>query len=520
MRRSILIAAFALATGALASETARAGDFMASRLSFSLTDENLLVKPGETTPSIPGLRFGAPIPRWGTMFFDNYDTRFSGFENLTNLVVYKAMHDGQSDFDAALALRYNEASDVLASLYDAGSYLKWTYWFDPTRTSKTNLAVTAFPMSSDPMRLGYSYKISWGGSPFFSKPNPDNPYASAGASQNTTAVPGLRIQLSGDKAYGFLGMKTTLLLNKADNQQEAVQSVLGGAGVDLTDELRVEANGGFFDRGANPKQDVLGAPVQTFGGTGQIVYHHGIPVGRSADFALYKNDPTSLKNLFQPEEYPGGLSWLVSSEATWTGTTLEDPEKSGTTTIAPGIAGDVNFRLKLDKLRVHADLMYRNLMFVLINVPSFVPFQAISATSATTTPEMFAAAGADYFFAGPQLTLGFTGGVQNPATFSGTLPKATIGNIPNEALPLSTTVVVRSEGDFDLLPENAAVMPIIAAKASAKLQRGMFDVVGEINFAFDNNVTQLQRGSSEGSYSRVFITPYLLGFNLAFQAKF
>src|SRR5262249_8759953 len=133
----------ALLLTALYAPLAHAGDFLDARFSFNLTDENLLVKPGQTVPSIPGLRFGAPIPRWGLFFYENYDTRLSGFENFTNLVLYKDMLFGQEEFEGALVLRFSSLSDILSGIYDGGSYIKWTHWMDPARQSNTNVSVTA-----------------------------------------------------------------------------------------------------------------------------------------------------------------------------------------------------------------------------------------------------------------------------------------------------------------------------------------------------------------------------------------
>jgi hypothetical protein len=516
-RTTARIAALACLMGAA---TARAGDFIDLRLSFNVTDENVLVKPGETTPSIPGVRIGAPIPRWGTFFFDNYDTRFTGFENLTNMVLYKKVQDGADDFEGAFVLRFNTVSDNLSAIYDGGSYLTWTHWMDPSRVGKLNLSVTAFPMSADRFRLGYSYKLSWGGSPIFFKANPDNPFASTGSS-NPAPAPGARVQIGGETGYAFLGAKTSILLNKKINEQESVYGILAGAGVDPTKWLRIEGNGGYFYRGGNPKQEVLGAPVTAYGASAQVAIHQGVPVGRSADFALYKNDASGVTNLFLPEEYPGGLTWLVSSEGTYTQQTLQDPDHPASTVRQPGVAGDINVRVKYNFLRLHADLMYRDLPFLLMNVPSFVPYQAISSNSATTAAETFAAIGADYFFQGPQLTVGVTGGVQVPASFTGQLPTELLGNISAEGLPKSTTVVVRSEGLFDILPPNTKVLPIYAAKLSAMLQRGGFNVLLEVLIANDQNSTHLQRVNNDPEQvsQRVFTNPMQLGFNLAFQAK-
>ena len=52
------------------------------------------------------------------------------------------------------------------------------------------LAFTAFPLSSDRMRLGFSYRISWGGSPIFFKFNPDLPIGSSAFVTNTNPAPG------------------------------------------------------------------------------------------------------------------------------------------------------------------------------------------------------------------------------------------------------------------------------------------------------------------------------------------
>jgi len=517
---------FAFALPALAvlvqSPAARAGDFLNMRLSFNITDENVLVKPGETVPSIPGPRIGTPIPRWGSLFFDNYDTRANAFENTSNMVLYKLVADGADDYEGAFVLRFNNLSDDLSAVRDGGSYLKYTHWFDPTRADKANLTFTAFPMAADMFRLGYSYKISWGGSPIFFKTNPDNPFASTGSS-NSAPVPGFKMQLADDEGYVFLGAKTSMRLNESINEQQTIYGVLGGAGYDVTEMLRLETNGGFFHRGVNPIQSVLGRPMQTVGASAQAMVHDGAPVGRSVDFNLYKNDPSGALRVFQDEQYPGGVSWLLSAEGTYTSTVLQDARPDYTANIVrqPALAGDVNARLKIDHLRVHADLTYMDLAFMLINVPSFVPYQAISSSIETVTPQIFAAGGVDYFFTGPKLTVGVTGGIQTPATFKGHLPPSFTNALPAEAIPDSSVVVIRSEGVFDILPAGYKVVPIYATKLSAVLEVGGFRVLAETLCAYDNNVTRLTRVNNDPQQvsTRIFNKPWQLGFNVAFQAR-
>jgi len=126
-------------------------------------------------------------------------------------------------------------------------------------------------------------------------------------------------------------------------------------------------------------------------------------------------------------------------EGTYTQTTLQNPnpEKSSSTVRQPGMAGDLNARVKWDYLRLRADLTYADLSYVLINAPSFVPFQALSSQLATITPELFTAVGADYFIESLSLTVGATGGIEWPATFKGHLPDSFANALPQEALPSS-----------------------------------------------------------------------------------
>src|SRR6266568_906254 len=132
------------------AQAARAGDFVDTRLNFTITDENVLVKPGETTPSVPGVRIGAPNSL-GILFFDNYDTRYTGYENLTHLVIYKSFGNERVTAEAAYVLRLLQFTDVNLSSIDDGSYIRLAFWFDKNHAvggGKTNIALTAFPLNA------------------------------------------------------------------------------------------------------------------------------------------------------------------------------------------------------------------------------------------------------------------------------------------------------------------------------------------------------------------------------------
>jgi hypothetical protein len=545
--RRILIATCMLGS-LVCAPAARAGDFVDTRLNFTLTDENMLVKPGETQPSVPGVRIGSPSSL-GIMFFDNYDTRYTGYENLTHLVIYKEMSTKHVTAEAAYVLRLLQFTDVNLSSIDDGSYIKLTYWVDKDHAfggRKLNVALTAFPLNADRMRLGYSYRISWGGSPIFFKYNPDLPVQSAGTgggfAQNNTPAPGAKLQVSDERWYAYAGFKTSLLLdrNPAVNEQVAVYAALAGAGFDIIPaHLRIEANGGYYDRGTNPlffgtSQGPMGMtfnsyPVNTYGGTLQISAFNGIAPTTSADFSLYRNDPmVSAQRYFARPVYKPGFNWMASAEATLLGSTLQDVDRPDSTKTQLAYAADINLRAQLGKWRLRGDVETRSLSYILINQPSLVPFQDFPSL-AHVAPEVFGVVGADYFFERLGLTTGLSLGIENPATFTppnGQTIAAPLAGNTGGSLTTAATIVVRNEGDFSILPQSDAkgnklgAVPIFAVKGEVREDfLEWFAMILQVYYQNDGNQTHLVK-AADGTSIRQFNHPDQLGFNLTLQARY
>jgi hypothetical protein len=525
--------------------SARAGDYVDTRLNFTITDENVLVKPGETNPSVPGVHIGQPNSL-GILFFDNYDTRYTGYENLTHLVIYKSFGNDRVTAEGAYVLRLLQFTDVNLSSIDDGSYVRLQFWFDKHHAEegggKTNLAFTAFPLNSDRMRLGFSYRISWGGSPMFFKFNPDLPIGTTAFVTNTNPAPGAKLQLSGERYYVYVGVKNSQLLDRNPNvnEQVAVWAGLAGFGVDIMrNHVRLEGNGGYFDRGTNPLffGTTIGSqgmtftsfPVATFGASLQLALFDGISPTQSVDFALYRNDPmVSASRYFTRPIYAPGFNWLVSSEWTGTGTILQDVDHPTTTKIQPAYAGDVNFRAQVGHFRIKADFEMRSLSFILQNQPSLVPYQDFPA-SASTQSELFGAVGFDYYFQKLGLTLGPTLGVERPATFTPppgqTIQGPLMGNTGG-TLSTSATIVVRNEGDFSILPEvdrngaRVSEVPLVAAKLEAREDfLEWFAAILQVYYQYDGNQTHLAK-APDGTFQRSFNQPNQLGFNLTLQARY
>ena len=290
--------------------------FMDTRLAFTLTNENLLVKPGETIPSVPGWRFGTPNSL-GVLFFDNYDTRYSRLRDAVargrcTATITRVTSTPRARSSSAST----SSSEKNIALSDAGTYITLSNWKDPTHKDPTRISLTAFPVSSDRMRLGYSYRLSWGGSPEYRRATS----ADAGHQAPVRHRERVRVRRREERAS---------CSTAAPPRSRPALAFLAGAGIDPTDMVRVEVNGGYFDRGYNELSDVNDQKVQLFGASAQVALHKGMPVQSSVDYKLYKNNNERVSGLFNPVKYPGGLSWLAMAEFTALGQTLKDPEKTG-----------------------------------------------------------------------------------------------------------------------------------------------------------------------------------------------
>src|SRR5690606_17356876 len=139
----------------------------------------------------------------------------------------------------------------------------------------------------------------------------------------------------------------------------------------------------------------------------QLTVYKGMALRSSVDYKLYKYNNESVTSLFAPEKYPGGLSWSAQTEFTAMGQTLKDPERTGSTRRQMGFAGDLNVRVKIDRVRLRLDLSFRDLGFILHSQPSLPPYSDFP-DDYEIKPNYFAAVGIDKNW-GDWLTLGIIG---------------------------------------------------------------------------------------------------------------
>jgi hypothetical protein len=268
-------------------------------------------------------------------------------------------------------------------------------------------------------------------------------------------------------------------------------------------------------------QDVQRDKVRLFGGSFQASLHQGMPLRSSIDYRLYKFHGEAVSDLFVPEHYPGGVAWLAQSEFTVLGQTLKDAEATGATTIQYGMAGDLNVRVKIERIRLRLDLSYRDLAFLLHSQPSLPPYEQFPAAY-TTSPDYFAAVGADKNW-GDWLTLGLIAGVEKPATL--TSPQGIPGTQP-DAMGPSTAVIRNNNVDtlITILPAGESAATQFAIKGTAKVDFArVFTALVELFYSRDGNQTRAQPACADPQtcpLQPVFGRFHQLGLNATLQARF
>jgi hypothetical protein len=260
--------------------------------------------------------------------------------------------------------------------------------------------------------------------------------------------------------------------------------------------------------------------VQLFGASAQFSVNSGMPVRSSVDYRLYKYNNERVSPLFNPERYPGGLSWLAQAEFTILGQTLKDPGAIGDTVIQKGYAGDVNIRVKLDRVRLRLDVSARDLAFILHSQPSLPPYSDFP-DDYKTKPNFFAAIGADKNW-NDWLTLGAIFGVERPATL--TSEKGIPGDTTNTTK--STAVIRNNNIDtlITILPEGEEAAAQFAMKGSAKIDFGkIFTTIVEVFYSYDPNQSRYEREGTDpdtSNFKYVFGEFNQLGINATLQCRF
>jgi hypothetical protein len=499
-----------------ASGDGRSHDFLDTRLTWTFGDDDILQATGQRVP-ISALPSIGDRPQY-QLFFDALNSRFAGRENLTHLVMY-ARAPGfipRLITESSLVLRFDlgqlatGSGNLNQTLYDAGTYLRVLYQTNLGRPTD-GLSVTFFPFDTDRFRVGYLWDLSWGGNDIFPR--------------RVGSAPGVRFAYDSGAFSAWAGFKTAQIVvplpvaiaQTGDVEVVRVQETqfagLGGISVRPVDVFRLDASGGFFQQGAFDFPGLRGKPAFIFGGSVRAVLNQGLPAATSIDMLLYRNHPDFPMQLFRPEVYtPGRFAWNISGELAVVDQHLADVALPGRTNFQTGVAGALQGRIKTGYLNIGATMLYRDVAFLLRNVPSFIPYQTFPS-DAQLSPELFFAVNADYRVSAANLTPSIIAGLQLPATF---------GSVVKEgSLESARTLVIRRAGNFSILPPGERSIPIFSLRASLRWDlSSIFALVTWVQYVRDQNSTLLQVDSAGTRQVRVFQAADQFGFGVSAQARF
>ncbi len=155
-------------------------------------------------------------------------------------------------------------------------------------------------------------------------------------------MPGAKLQVTRDRWYAFVGMKTALLLNDLILEKERMYGFMAGAGVDLLETLRLEADGGYFQKGIVPglANQGIEAPVNAAGGLGRSSCTtwacRWAPASTSGST---RTTPTSISASSRPSSTRAGCRTPISLEGSYLVQTLEDPDVFAADAAAAGDGG-------------------------------------------------------------------------------------------------------------------------------------------------------------------------------------
>ncbi|MBN2694911.1 hypothetical protein JXR93_09635 [bacterium] len=482
-----------------------ASDFVDTQVTFTYSDDNIF----ETSRRSPFARIGEIDDE---LFNENLNTIKTGDETETQLVVYKKI-DGfiknlsvETAFVLELSLFSNETGESWNRLKENGSYIRVNYG-----TENNKIVVTAFPFNAERFLLGFTYDLSWGGQSFWPKSKINK----------TTPVPGIKFDYTNKtgslESNIFVGAKTrpynVNIIEKDNNGEEYINNtvattwaILGGGYLDFMEQIRLDAHFGRFYKGTNPlngatelKDDnVLGKRIYADGVAVRLSYRQNYDLSVSNDMTVYKNlDPrTELDSIEKKDETPTeeiaivkpNFGYMISLEGVYLSEPLRDADNRNAIIDFNGIAGDFKVKTYYGNARVNVDFIYRNVPFLLFNVPGFTAFEGISEDSATTRDELMFSIGGDYKVA-DHLRIGVLYGFKRPATYKAKGTDNIIVIKDREDMSAFASGLSRNKVK---LPNGEAAKDIHTAKIMAiyELADGV-TLTGEISYLNDKNDTEM-----------------------------
>jgi hypothetical protein len=488
---------------ALASNGALAGDFMDIWVTTAIEDTNLRAGPGDFSPS-PNF-----VQRGNQIFFENYEAFWTDDISQGHLVLYREDEGFRPNWttEAAFVLEYTpflnpDVTRPGVNVRDDGSYVRIIRSFNGDK--KHNISLTGYAVDASRFRLGYSFDLSYGGREIIS-PQPG-------------AMPGVRLQYQNNGSYAFLGAKTAV--NQAESAEwegtrnAAYYSVLAGAGLDFQGKLRIEAGTGLFQQGQiinvqDTSSPLYGEMITAWGTSGQVSYRSttDIPFIQSSELRLYRNSPEYMRDTYITNRFLEGFGFLVQAEINSLVHNLLDPDDTSATILERGFAGDIQTAVIFGSTELFADLVYKDLPYIVFNIPGLTSGAAISE-KVSHTPQIYGRVRVAHNFPAAHFTPSVGVGLMQPATYTTTD---------------GSTYVQYDARNKEGVPTGEPAYAVLGSVIGAQYELSKSTVVlGELLINLDNNQSRVV-DSDDGVRIREREDPRVtnaVGFNLMLRSHF
>lgn len=487
----------------LLASPAFAGEFMDVWVTTAFEDDNVLAGPEAYSPA-PNF-----VSRGNSTFFENYESRFTDDISSSTLALYRK-DDGFDPHivtEAALVIRFSpylnpDRTEPGVNLADDGSYVRIAYNFGERKDH--NLSLTGYAVDANRFRLGYSYDLTWGGRTIFLT--------------DPIAAPGARLQYQNGSFYAFAGLKTAIgdyvdpVTSETRNQ--AYYGGLVGAGGELGEHLRIEGGAGDFQQGqllsaASVNSTLYGSMVQALGFCAQISLRTNpdLDYRLSNELKLVRNSPEMMRDTYISHRTLDGTGFLLQAEGNLLMHNLLDPDTADSTSVERAFAGDVQATLVTGTTEIGADFVFKDLPYIVFNVPGITSGYALPDAVATT-PQIYGRAKVSHYFEKAHLTPSIGAGLMQPATY-----KPSNGNY----------YVVLSDRNINAVPDDQAPAALLSSVIGLQWDVSKSVVgVGELLYTLNNNVSDfVQTDGDTGGY---VLAPAnwrnQVGFNLMMRARF
>lgn len=488
----------------LAASPAQAGDFMDVWISTAFEDTNLLAGPVAESPSA---NF---VERGNAAFFENYESRTTDDISRAQLVLYRRDDSFFANWwtEAAFVLRYTpyldpDQTDPGTNIEDDGSYVRLVRTLPG---EDHTLSLTGYAVDSDRFRLGYSYDLSWGGREMFV--------------EQVGAAPGVRLQWEKGGNYAFAGAKTAIMNGVPDQDDADVSTAtklnttfygaLVGGGIMLGELVKVEANGGSFQQGqftsSDATGDLYGTPIVALGVAGQVAVRSRPEVDfiQSGDLRLYRNEPDSVRDSYIRHRKVDGVGILVQAEIDRLSHNLMTAPDSDATVIETGYAGDLQSLLIAGTTIFGVDLVYKDLPYIVFNVPGLISQNAMG-DNYETTPQLYGRFKVEHWFEKAHVTPGLGFGLMQPATYTTQDGK---------------TVVQIDERNSEQIPDGQEPAAILSGVAGVQVDLSKSMVaIGEVLYTLNNNRSVVDNTTNERLLAPANYRNEL-GLNIIMRARF